>query len=208
MKSTDNSQAQPVLALTDQAFSDDAHENLNVLLGRSIRYQVTRRSNVLLEVERKAGVTQLPGDLTTEDVQLWQAACLVRSEPSTEQLVTILKARVLDVHAVTLQLYRPALSFRNSTQTPSDNISHQSCCCEPMLQIPKSFPRLACTGSPLGSKGDGRDAPTPQGKAPSTNSTIDDCTVISATLNVSITTDAPTRYVLCRTVNVRCRPQA
>ena len=68
-----------------------------VLVGDRLRLQATVRSDLLSGIRNTSGVACLPGNISAEDLQLWQAACLVCYEPSTSECVTILKVRPVAV---------------------------------------------------------------------------------------------------------------
>lgn len=63
------------------------------VVGYRIRKDVAAHSGLLSGLAEADGMASLPGDISPEDVQLWQVARRLGVVPNTDELVTILKVR-------------------------------------------------------------------------------------------------------------------
>eukprot|EP00892_Ulva_mutabilis_P005623 jgi/Ulvmu1/3432/UM016_0051.1 len=63
----------------------------HVIVGDCIRGDAAERSGLLSGIVNTDGLASLPAAIRPEDVQLWQAACVLVGEPSTEELITIIR---------------------------------------------------------------------------------------------------------------------
>lgn len=71
---------------------DVAQDSTNfVVVGHRVREDVAERSGLLSGLAHVDGLASLPDDISPEDVQLWQASRLRGLDPSTDELVTIVK---------------------------------------------------------------------------------------------------------------------
>lgn len=70
-----------------------AHGSLgsSVILGTRVRLEGARRSDLLSAIGETAGEATLPGMLSVEDVRLWETACVVTCEATTDELVRIIQ---------------------------------------------------------------------------------------------------------------------
>ena len=71
----------------------------HVLVGGRIRPEARQRSDLLSGIGNTDGIAALPNEISPDELHLWQAACVVGREPSTAELVTVLK--VSDQHGKT-----------------------------------------------------------------------------------------------------------
>lgn len=86
--------AQSLVTLTEET-PEHADGDTPVVFGNHVRQEAARRSGVLSGVGNTHGLAELPGQLSPDDIRLWEAACLVDCEPSTSELVTILKVFII-----------------------------------------------------------------------------------------------------------------
>lgn len=76
-----------VLTTTPGTVQDDTA----VIIGHYINPAAAKRSGLLSGIASASGRATLPESISPEDVQLWQAACILEDQPSTDELMTILK---------------------------------------------------------------------------------------------------------------------
>lgn len=79
-----------MVALTEEKPEEDCRQ-MSVVFGDHVRPAAARRSEILTHHESTDIISELPGRLSPDEIRLWQAACLLECEPSTSELVTILK---------------------------------------------------------------------------------------------------------------------
>lgn len=89
MASASAGQTPAFVALTDD-LPGEVEAKAPMLVGRRVRIEATRHSDLLHGIQDTGGEAQLPSHLSPEDVQLWQTACVVRHAPSSGELVTII----------------------------------------------------------------------------------------------------------------------
>lgn len=78
------------VTLTERSLINYVSEGC-VLVGHPLRGDAAGASGLLSGLSATEGLASLPHDLSSDDVQLWQAARLLGIQPSTDELVTILK---------------------------------------------------------------------------------------------------------------------
>lgn len=107
MAATDGKET--LVTLTEEM--PEVDDSTSVVIGNLVRSDVACRSDVLSGVRNTNGLAGLPGHLRPEDVHLWQTACLVDCEPSTAQLITILKVRLDLLAGRQVCMHRHLLQF-------------------------------------------------------------------------------------------------
>lgn len=97
-----------------QAPAKDCEEHETVVVGHYVQAGVARRSGLLAGIGSMAGQAPLPDHISPEDVQLWQAACIVDLVPSTRELLTVLRVRSRSAGSIASGRHVPnMLSARN-----------------------------------------------------------------------------------------------
>lgn len=81
-----------LVALTEETTDENSTEH-SIVIGHCLRQEAAVRSDVLSGIGDTEGLATLPGLLSPEDIQLWQAACVVECHLSTTELVTVAKVR-------------------------------------------------------------------------------------------------------------------
>ena len=64
-----------------------------VVAGSCISHEGLKRSRLLSGLGDTEGLAPLPGDISPEDIKLWDTAVLFNTELSPDELVTVLKVR-------------------------------------------------------------------------------------------------------------------
>lgn len=80
------------VTLAQDSITEDGSQR-TILVGHRVREEVAEKPALLEGLAHAGGLASLPVDLSSEDVQLWQASKLVDAVPSTDELVTVLKVR-------------------------------------------------------------------------------------------------------------------
>eukprot|EP00892_Ulva_mutabilis_P005624 jgi/Ulvmu1/3433/UM016_0052.1 len=77
------------------ALADRIHVSSKIdqqlFVGECVSSDAAERSDLLAGLLQTDGLAALPATIQPEDVQLWQAACLLIGEPSTDELVTVIR---------------------------------------------------------------------------------------------------------------------
>lgn len=94
-RSAERAQAEETTAtlIQDEVGFEFADGDPNVIVGHRVPADVAGTSGLLSGIGSTNGLTSLPHSISPEDVRLWLAACVLDTQPSTEELITVLKVR-------------------------------------------------------------------------------------------------------------------
>lgn len=125
------------LAEGNGALSEMGH---HVIVGDCILPDTAERSGLLAGIANTHGLAALPATVLPEDVQLWQAACVLGCEPPTDELATIIRVRNLDSFVLCTLALQPAQRHNKRSLCIVNNVSGNSyACVGACLRTPRRF---------------------------------------------------------------------